>query len=301
MLDKKAIFPDKEKFDAADPCCGMGEGALLKLCERVVAHPMYESTALPVLPGNGKEPFHYQNARNNLDALIACIEQLRAEPEFALLDDYVRVRIGHATHATFEQAVRIAAAKIEVDINLGSNLSTQSMVRERASDVPYDTSSDKPLLGGSCIQGLSFDEMASVTANVEWKGWNEEKTSTDTIAYVFRQHGLLPCLLAGVHVTLGTDGEGVEHTNLRGEYQTAHAVLSAFVEWDSSLLEDPEIAERSWAARYHAHVAGLHASHQHTLASADTSALPLESVNIQKLLEYAKEHTMWMCTEPETH
>ena len=74
VLDKKAIFPDKGHFDAADPYCGVGEGALVALCGRVATKPMCESTALP---GGGQEPFHNQNARNNLDVLTTCIAQHR--------------------------------------------------------------------------------------------------------------------------------------------------------------------------------------------------------------------------------
>ena len=300
VLDKKAIFHERGHFDTDHPTCGMGNSRLLDLSIRVGTGPIHSMKALPVLPGNGAEPLHYENARRNLDALITAIEKLRGDDEFSNLDDHVRVRFGHATHATFEQALRMASAKIEVDINLGSNLSTQSIIRERASDMPYDTAGDDALLGEGVIGGTSFDEMAAVTSEVRWQGWEKQKGSVDTIAYVFRQHGLVPCLLAGVHTTLGTDGEGVEHTNLCGEYRTAHAILQAFVEWEPWLLDDP--LAPSWALRYHMYVRELRVAHERELhdRGEESTALRLESVAVEKLLGYAQEHTAWMCSQPNS-
>jgi hypothetical protein len=76
-------------------------------------------TALKVLPNNGEEPWHYTNARNNIDALIGCFTRLWQSSEFDGLDDYVRIRLGHATHCTFKQALRLAELRIDADVNLG--------------------------------------------------------------------------------------------------------------------------------------------------------------------------------------
>ena len=136
-------------------------------------------TALEVLPNNGEEPWHYTNARNNIDALIGCFTRLRQSSEFDGLDDYVRIRLGHATHCTFKQALRLAELRIDADVNLGrytralqarvlyvvlcivccmlilhSNISTQSLLWERASDNPYDTQSTAPLLGAKIMFGV---------------------------------------------------------------------------------------------------------------------------------------------------
>ena len=113
VFDKASIFAQQSEYvptvgptGYSHTYYGMGEERLNQLCEEVRSKPMRELRSLPVCPGKGKEPYHYANARANMEALIGGIEALREEEEFRDLDKYVRIRIGHATHLTFPQALR---------------------------------------------------------------------------------------------------------------------------------------------------------------------------------------------------
>ncbi len=67
---------------------------------------------------------HRTIAQENLEHLINTLEELKANNE---LSEQVIVRLGHATHATPEQLIRIQQLGIIVEANLTSNLVTRTV------------------------------------------------------------------------------------------------------------------------------------------------------------------------------
>ncbi|MBP8810203.1 MAG: DUF4157 domain-containing protein [Kofleriaceae bacterium] len=136
-------------------------------------------------------PIHYDRARENLDAMIAVLEELHAQ---GLLDaEAVTIRFGHATHMDPTQAARLAAlrdaaggASVIAEVNLGSNSAT-NVVDQKDED------------GG-------------------------RKAEED-----FGDHSLLTLLYNDVQTILSTDGHAVERTTMGAEYGRAHAVIEKFL------------------------------------------------------------------------
>ena len=122
-------------------------------------------------------------------------------------------------------------------------------------------------------------------------------------------------MLAGVHTTIGTDGEGVEHTNMRGEYKLAHTILEAYQSWEPAFLHDT--AMPPWAKRYHRHIYS-HDYHIWTVYNPRFYSLRYHrhiaelreargkaarrhqqaEVSSAQLLRNAQEHAAWMAAEP---
>lgn len=75
---------------------------------------------LPVLDDNVVS--NAQAPRDNITQLLDAVEQVRAD--YPDLDRYVAIRFGPLTHATLDQAKRMADLRIEADVNFNSNIAT---------------------------------------------------------------------------------------------------------------------------------------------------------------------------------
>lgn len=111
------------------------------------------------------------------------------KPIYDPTDPAFEVRFGHATHATPEQAERMAKLGIIVEANLGSNAVSGSL-----QDNPT-----KP-------QGRS--------------GSGHLNSMDD--------HSLLALASAGVEIHLSTDGQSVMRTGLRNEHRRAQEIIDDF-------------------------------------------------------------------------
>ena len=116
----------------------------------------------------------------------------------------------------------------------------------------------------------------------------------EVVALVFRAHGVLPLLLAGVRVTVGTDSEGVEHTSMKGEYMTIAAVIAGYRACTAAVSLE---GIPTYAARYVSHSRALKAEHE---AACSVSAVPVPEIDlsVQLLFQYQHEHLSWMQQRP---
>ena len=149
-------------------------------------------------------PAHYLCAENNVEQTLRAVLRLRAalsreEGGRALtdFDRYVHVRLGHVTHASVLQAHQMANANIWADVNLTSNLATGV---------------------------LSVDASQSLLKNAV------ELVSAPENASLLDHHALVTLLTCGVPTVLGTDGSGIEHSDMTREYALAEAILRVAAE-----------------------------------------------------------------------
>jgi len=129
---------------------------------------------------------HWEVARSNLDCIINAVKRYRSgktEEQKVEFDKYVRVRLGHVTHASFQQAVDMRDNNIWVDINLASNLATSAYrFTTQELNIKFDT---------------KFDSIHKYLVQ----------------NYLIR-HGFLKVWLAGTSFLMGTDGSGTEHSGM---------------------------------------------------------------------------------------
>ncbi|MFG2004321.1 hypothetical protein ACGFNU_34690 [Spirillospora sp. NPDC048911] len=152
-------------------------------------------------------PAHYLCAENNVQVMLNAVEALRlmlSKDDLALFDHYVRVRFGHVTHATLIQAQRMAEARIWADVNLTSNLATGALSFVTAT------------AGHTAQQSNRTDLMKRAAELVN------QQPNRD----LFKHHALLTLLTSGVSTVLGTDGGGIEHSEIAREHALAAALLA---------------------------------------------------------------------------
>lgn len=151
-------------------------------------------------------PAHYLCAENNVQVVLNAVQRFRRllGTDLADFDRLVRVRFGHVTHATLIQAQQMADAGIWADVNLTSNLATGAL--SFPGQIEGDTA--VPLNPTGVMKRAA--ELVNLTPNRD----------------MFRHHALLTLLTSGVPTVLGTDGGGIEHSEMGREYALATAVLA---------------------------------------------------------------------------
>ncbi|MDR3672043.1 MAG: hypothetical protein P4L36_14445 [Holophaga sp.] len=90
------------------------------------------STPRRIETRSGGKPLHYELARDNVEQLLLAVEEFReslgSDGARADFDDHVRIRFGHASHATEEQGARMRRAHIWADMCLTSNITTTTVI-----------------------------------------------------------------------------------------------------------------------------------------------------------------------------
>lgn len=195
---------------------------------------------VPVLDGNVVTDA--DAPRDNVGMLIDAIAAVRrSHPD---LDDYIVVRFGHVTHATLAQAEAMARLHIEADINLDSNLATGAW---SFADMPAGAAM------AARAARVAADEQSNAALNDLPQLLLPDPDDTEAVAGVFGTHPLKYMLMAHVRVMLGSDGDGVEHSELARE----HALAASLLRWwesrdaqfrSSAGLPTPDIFARNAAA-----------------------------------------------------
>lgn len=157
------------------------------------------------------EPAHFEMARVNIDEVLGMIEDIKIAAGFEDLDDWVKFRLGHATHATVNQAIKMRELGVGADINLASNLVTGAL---KWFNPPAEV----------LFQGDPWS-----TGYVH-AGREEIFEYRDLVVYRYGDSGYLPLILAGTETYLGTDGAGVEHSDLHQAYDIIDAMLMYYYE-----------------------------------------------------------------------
>jgi len=184
------------------------------------------------------QPCHAITARNNIDKIARGMIKFRDElvekaDNLAVFDELVKVRLGHGTWASYDNAKQVREAKMHVDINLASNLATQaytwpveaangkSLDRPKFMFAQNPASSNPP----NTAQSIAVHELVSTTSRNFHTGVEMKKFIRG-----FSNHGFLKLFIAGVRIQLGSDGTGIEHSNIPLDYKVAAILISNFKE-----------------------------------------------------------------------
>lgn len=145
-------------------------------------------------------------AEANVTAFITAIEEYAKSSKNKNWRDRIRIRFGHATHVTADHIARMNKLGIAADCNLGSNLRTGAIA-----------------LKGKRLEEIRKSELARyANPNAQPYNWD--------VAELVGTHPLKKMMISKTPIVtvLGTDGQGVEVTEVAQEYKMAREVLGAF-------------------------------------------------------------------------
>ena len=111
-----------------------------------------------------RKPIHFAKASENVEGQLEAVEAFRAElgndGARADFDNHVRIRFGHVTHATAEQAVRMKAAGIWADVCITSNVVTRAIRVLEEHSLAALAGAELDLMFGSDGEGLEHTRLA---------------------------------------------------------------------------------------------------------------------------------------------
>ena len=190
----------------------VGEGGTTYLMQKAAKNKDPFSTFPEVFMNREGEPVHVVQAKKNIKMLIQAVSELKTE--FRDIDDFVVFRFGHVTHADLSDAFAMKSLGIEADVNLASNISTRAYYSKDFAERLKKT--------------LNEDEQFKYSDPVkEFLGGADSDRLLD-------EHPLKHMLEAGVRTMLGSDGGGVEHSDIEHEYDRAGRLIEY---WNS---QDPD-------------------------------------------------------------
>lgn len=165
-------------------------------------------------------------ARSNVTALLESIAAFeRAHPD---VHDYVVFRLAHATWATPEQAAAMHDERVEADVNLESNVATGAYPVAR---MPGAAAIDAQLERTAADPASNF-ELNDVLAVLL-----PDEADPQSVGAVLGNVSLKYLLEKRVRCVLGTDADGVEHSDIAGEYRLAGALVAYWKQTDPSFAQ----------------------------------------------------------------
>ncbi len=154
---------------------------------------------LPKVKKRDTKAVHALESSINIGVVTKLIADMKQQlPD---IDNFLVFRIGHATHVTKAQAKEIKDLGIEVDVNLSSNIATGAW------SIPEEI-----------LSSLSAPLPTRMLEHLL------TKANLSPVA-IFKDHGLKWLLYYGVVTILGTDGAGVEHSDLKRDYDSAQKLI----------------------------------------------------------------------------
>lgn len=205
----------------------VGEGSAIYFAPTPPAQPWTFENVFAHLPA---ERSNAAQASANISRLLAAIASLRsAHPD---LQDFVVFRLAHDTWATPEQAQAMHDERVEADVNLESNVATGAYPIAR---MPLSTTTVmqqyvNPLIG-DVGSNFAIDNLLGVLVDAP--------TDDVAVGEILGNASLKYLLEKHVRCLMGTDGEGVEHSDIVKEYQFADALTGY---WRAN---DPQFATLS--------------------------------------------------------
>jgi hypothetical protein len=206
----------------------VGEGATIAYAPTPPAQPWTFQALFSRLPSTRTNS---AQAQANISILLAAISQFEAaHPD---VHDYVLFRLAHDTWATQAQAQTMHDEGVEADVNLESNVATGAYPIAR---MP---------LGGARILADEIDPVAENPAtNFELNNLLgtlvNDPSNVAQVGGILGDASLKYLLEARVRCLLGTDADGVEHSDIVKEYAYAASLIAY---WNQT---DP--AFRTWAS-----------------------------------------------------
>jgi len=145
------------------------------------------------------EASHYSRAKANLDAMLTAFEGIARAMGSEQLPPEVVVRFGHATHTTPEQAVRMAKLGIIAEVNLASNVQTDSLNQGKIENGTDQHRGTESILS-------PHDASARGHGNMD-------------------DHALATLVAEGVPIILSTDAHSVMSTDMKDQYDRANQIV----------------------------------------------------------------------------
>jgi hypothetical protein len=192
----------------------VGEGAVIDYAPTPPAQPWNFQNVFAALPSTRSNT---QQAELNISMLLAAISRFeRAHPD---LHEYVLFRLAHDTWASPSQAQLMHDERVEADINLESNVATGAYPIAR---MP---------LGRSAIMADDIDPLVgNMTNNFELNDLLDAlvKNPGDVsqVGGILGNTAFRFLLEAHVRCLLGTDADGVEHSDIVKEYAYASSLIA---------------------------------------------------------------------------
>jgi hypothetical protein len=203
----------------------VGEGAAIDYVPNVPAEPWTFADAFAQLPPQRTKP---GKAVTNITALLTNIYRFkRGHPD---ADDYVVFRMAHVTWATIAQAQLMRALKVEADVNLESNVATGAYPISR---MPLGL----PLLMRFWIDPVASNPAENFELNDLLRTLVSSPGNVRQTGAILGDAALRNLLEERVRCLLGTDADGVEHSDIVREYGYASSLIAY---WNAT---DPQFRE----------------------------------------------------------
>ncbi len=205
----------------------VGEGAVIQYAPRPPAQPWSFQglfAALPPVRSNAEQ------AQANISALLAAIGRFEVSHPDA--HDYVVFRLAHDTWATQAQAQTMHDEGVEADVNLESNVATGAYPISR---MPLG----KESIVANEIAPIAVNPTTNFELNDLLRTLVKDPRDVAQVGGILGNASLKYLLEARVRCLLGTDADGVEHSDIVKEYQYAASLIAY---WNQT---DPSFRERS--------------------------------------------------------
>lgn len=193
----------------------VGEGFSVYYGKDPPSRPWKQSDVFGALPDVSRnETTNPQAAHDNIDMLLAAIATV--EQKHSDIHRYVVFRLGHVTWADQAQAELMAKEEIEADVNLDSNIATGAYPFSRMPKTGVlKVRLDKALLDP--VTNLEINDFPHFVL--------PHPDDVDAVGSVLGESSLKYLLVAHVRVLLGSDGAGVEHSDMPREYAIAASLI----------------------------------------------------------------------------
>jgi hypothetical protein len=198
----------------------VGEGAAIDFAPKPPALPWTFANVFATLPATRTDP---SQAHANIDTLLNAIRTFeQAHPDAR---DYVVFRLAHDTWASDDDARAMHDLGVEADVNLESNVATGAYPVER---MP---------LGAETVLGRDVDPVVgNPDTNLELNDFLgallRDPSNRAQVGSILGSASLKFLLERHVRCILGTDGAGVEHSDIAKEYAYASALIGFWNDTD---------------------------------------------------------------------
>lgn len=192
----------------------VGEGAAIDYVPQAPAQPWTFGDAFAQLPPQRTKS---RQAGANITALLASIYRFRQTHPDA--DNYVVFRMAHVTWADATQAQAMHDEKIEADVNLESNVATGAYPLSR---MPLGL----PLIMRFWIDPIAGNPAENFALNDLLRTLVASPDNVRQTGAILGDAALRNLLERHVRCLLGTDADGVEHSDIVREYAYASSLIA---------------------------------------------------------------------------
>lgn len=192
----------------------VGEGSAIDYVPTPPLEPWTFAGAFAHLPS---QRTNTQQAGENISALLAAIARFRQTHADA--DRYVIFRMAHVTWANAAQAQAMHDERVEADVNLESNVATGAYPLSR---MPLGL----PLINRLWIDPIAANPAANFELNDLLGTLVTSPSNVRQTGAILGDAALRHLLERRVRCLLGTDADGVEHSDIVREYEYASSLIS---------------------------------------------------------------------------